>query len=198
MKRSTEVKITTEIWINPGIHLRELARKLNLSLPSIKYGLNKLTKDKLLIEKKEGRNLKFYINKNSQNTKRYLYQVENFRMHQLPNKIRNSLYDLLKQLKIKPLITILFGSYARGDYNRSSDLDILLIFSDKINKKSIEEQSNMISNRYNINIQTAHLKWEEFKNKFHNNTDEFLNQIKQNKIIFQGLEWWLELENECA
>lgn len=37
---------------------------------------------------------------------------------------------------------ILYGSYARGDYNKDSDIDILIVVSDDINPVEIEEVLN--------------------------------------------------------
>ena len=39
--------------------------------------------------------------------------------------------------KVKKVI--LYGSYARGDYNKDSDIDILIVVSDDINPIEIEE-----------------------------------------------------------
>ena len=37
---------------------------------------------------------------------------------------------------------ILYGSYARGDYNKDSDIDILIVVSDNINPIEVEESLN--------------------------------------------------------
>lgn len=53
------------------------------------------------------------------------------RMNKLPNNVQNSINMFVKQSKkilgnrVKKII--LYGSYARGDYNDSSDIDILVL-----------------------------------------------------------------------
>lgn len=51
-------------------------------------------------------------------------------------KVNNLLGDRLKKV-------ILYGSYARGDYNKSSDIDIMILTD--LNEKEIEEYRDKIS-----------------------------------------------------
>ncbi len=46
---------------NPGLHLSELSRKLNISKSTISYHLNHLEKLGLIVTKSEGRYVRFYI-----------------------------------------------------------------------------------------------------------------------------------------
>ena len=51
-------------------------------------------------------------------------------MVQLPAKIRNTIDNYLKELNLHNIPikeAILFGSYARGDYQEWSDIDIALV-----------------------------------------------------------------------
>src|SRR3989344_6524094 len=143
MRSTTEIQILDLIWQNPGIHVRELARRLKLGIPSIKYALEKLKDDKIITPKTEGRNLKFYINFNSKESHNYIPLLNVYTIQKLDEKIRSMTYDLLKSLKIKPLMTIIFGSYALGDKTKTSDLDLLLIYSDKDNPDDIEQKSKI-------------------------------------------------------
>jgi predicted nucleotidyltransferase len=47
-------------------------------------------------------------------------------------RLATALDDLVEQLRREPLVSgvVLFGSYARGDYGRSSDVDLLILFGD--------------------------------------------------------------------
>ena len=61
-------------------------------------------------------------------------------------KVRRILTKLKRYLletfgdKIREII--LYGSYARGDYNKDSDIDILIVVSNDINPVEIEEVLN--------------------------------------------------------
>lgn len=198
---TTEVRIANLVWENPGIHVRELSRRLKLGIPSIKYAIEKLKLDKIIKSEIEGRNLKFYINYNARKTSNYLSLLNVYNIQEkLPENVRSMLYELLKLFNTKPLMTIIFGSYAIGDYKETSDIDLLLIYADqdKIPSAEIEQKSKLISERYGLKISPVYLKWNEFKENFHNNRDKFIKQVKKNKIIFIGIEWWVMLENESS
>lgn len=47
-------------------------------------------------------------------------------------RLATALDDLAEQLRREPLVSgvVVFGSYARGDYGRSSDVDLLILFGD--------------------------------------------------------------------
>ena len=58
-------------------------------------------------------------------------------------KIKKILTEVKKYLiesfgdKIRQVI--LYGSYARGDYNKDSDIDVLIVVSDDVNAVEVEE-----------------------------------------------------------
>jgi len=191
-----KIEILEKIYLNPGIYLREIARRTNLGIPAVKNHIEKFLREKTIIKRKEGRNVKFFINFKNRKIVPYLYEVEAYRLEKLPRNVYNAVMDLLFALENKPLITIIFGSYARGDYTKESDLDILLVFNE-INKE-VEEKTKLIASRYNLKINPIYLSWKEFKEKFFDAKDAFMREIRENKIIVNGIEHWVMLENEKA
>jgi predicted nucleotidyltransferase len=176
--------------------VRSIARKLKLGIPSVKYGLDKLIKKKLIKSKKEGRNLKFYINYKNNLIIPSLYNIEYSRLLKLPKYVQDVVFDFLKILEDKPILTLIFGSYAIGDYTKQSDLDVLLVFN-KI-RGEIEKKAKIVADRYDIKLEPVYLSWEKFSAKFFNKKDKFMKQVKDNKILINGIEWWVLLENEAA
>lgn len=65
----------------------------------------------------------------------------------MPNNTKKVINDFIKEVKellgnrLKKIL--LYGSYARGDYNKSSDIDIMLLTN--LNEKEIEEYRDKIS-----------------------------------------------------
>ena len=59
-KEKSSDKILQTIILNPGIHLREIYRKIKLSEGTIKYHLRKLEKSGLIIKKKKNRYSRYY------------------------------------------------------------------------------------------------------------------------------------------
>ena len=176
------LKILKEIYLYPGIHIREISRKIKLGLPSVKNQVDKLVKENLIYKKQEGRNIKLFADTKNIDIVPYLYQVEYHRLNALPENIKTIIFDFLSLLEIKPIVTLIFGSYAKSNYTKKSDLDLLLVFND-INKKEIETKAKIISNRQDISLQPVYLSWNEFKRKFFDITDSFMQEVRKNKII---------------
>lgn len=59
--------------------------------------------------------------------------------------IRNNIVKALRKIKqrYKPEKMILFGSFARGDYNEASDVDVLMI--KKSNKRFIDRSEDVLA-----------------------------------------------------
>lgn len=64
----------------------------------------------------------------------------------MPNNIQKILNDFLEEVKIilgnRLKKIMLYGSYARGDYNKGSDIDIMILTD--LTDKEISEYSNKI------------------------------------------------------
>lgn len=189
---NTKIKILEQIYINPGIHKREISKKLKLGMPSIDYSLKKI---KHLIKiQKSGNQIKYYLDYSKEITP-FLSMVEYYRFERLPDKVRLGVINFLKELNEKPIISLIFGSYAQGNYNKNSDIDILLVFQ-KIDSKHIENIAKKINMKINIQINPVYIDYNSFKESFFNSTKDFFKNIKKDKIILTGIEWWKQLKNE--
>ena len=136
MYDNTEIKVLEQIYLSPGVHKRELSKRLKIGMPSIDLALKKL---KGLLEQKDaGNQMQYFLDYSKCALSPMLHAVEYSRFEKLPMKIKLSVTDFLKNLKEKPIMAILFGSYAKGDYNKNSDVDILLVFQNIKNSKKIE------------------------------------------------------------
>src|SRR3989344_1794737 len=191
MYDKTELRILEQIYLNPGIHKRELSKQLKLGMPSIDYGLQKIRK--LVKQKKSGNQINYFLDYSKEELTPSLNTVEHSRFERLPAKVRLSLNDFLKELKDKPIIAVIFGSYANCTYTKDSDIDILLIFQKVEDSKAVENIAKKISMKTNTQLNPVYLSYLEFKESFHNPTKEFFKKLKKNKIILIGIEWWRQL-----
>ncbi|MCX6742488.1 MAG: nucleotidyltransferase domain-containing protein [Candidatus Pacearchaeota archaeon] len=194
MYDNTELKVLEQIYLKSGIHKRELSKQIKIGMPSVEYALEKIKS--LLKKQKSGNQLRYFINYSKGDLTPMLYAVEYSRLNELPLKIKLSVREFLKELKEKPLLVIVFGSYARGDYTDKSDIDILLVFQRVTNEKHIENMAKKVSMRTNTKINPIYLDYDVFKKSFHDSTKEFFRNLKKNKIILTGIEWWRQLEDE--
>lgn len=77
---------------------------------------------------------------------------------------------------------LLFGSYARGDAEEGSDIDLILIFENKISSEvigKIRKVSNRLSLKYDVVISKFYLTEEEFQ-KY---STPFLLNIKKEGVL---------------
>ena len=194
MYTNTDLKIFEQIYILPGIHTRGLARNLKMGMPSINNGL-KNTRS-LIKKQKSGNQIKYSLNYSKDALTPALHCVEYSRLEQLPQKIKISIRDFLKELLHKPILSLLFGSYAKGNNTSASDIDILLVFQKTENTKEIEYTSKKISMQTNTKLNPIYVDYNIFRQSFHNPTKEFFKNIKKDKILLTGIEWWRQLEDE--
>ncbi len=74
------------------------------------------------------------------------YTIKELEVIYMPNNIQKILNDFLKDVKLilgnRLKKIVLYGSYARGDYNKSSDIDIMILTD--LSDKEISEYSMKI------------------------------------------------------
>lgn len=196
MYDKTEIRILKRIYLTPGIHKRELSKQLKIGMPSVDYALKKI--DKLIKKKKSGNQINYFLNYSSEAIVPALYAVEYSRLEELPLKVKSAVSSFLKELNQKPVIAAIFGSYARNDYTKDSDIDIFLVFQEIKNSKNIENTAKKISMRTNAEINPVYLDYNSFKESFHNSTKEFFKNLRETKILLTGIEWWRQLKDEEA
>ena len=68
-------KIYNFILENPGFHLREIQRKLDISYSTLRYHLNYLKKRDLLITKKEKGYIRYFISKKVGNVDKEIFKI---------------------------------------------------------------------------------------------------------------------------
>ena len=171
---NTETRILEQVYLQPGIHMRALSKQLKLSMPSISTGLKNIKT--LLIEERSGNQIKFSIDYSKEEIIPALYLVEHSRIQKLPAKARIAIRDFLKNIKEKPLITIIFGSYAKVNYTKESDIDILLVFQKLEDRKNIETTAKNVSMRSSIKLSPVSLDSHNFKESFHNSSKNCRNE----------------------
>ncbi len=108
-----------------GFYIREISRILNISPMTARKKLNILAKKGLLVKKKMKLHEEFKVNLDSTDF-RILSKFY----------IMKKLYDsglikyLLEEL-LYPEAVFLFGSHARGDYTKDSDIDLFVLSNEK-------------------------------------------------------------------
>ena len=196
MYDKTELRVLKQIYLNPGIHKRELSKRLKLGMPSIDYALQKI--EKLLKTQKAGNQIRYFLDYSKEGLSPALSMVEYGRLERLPANVRLVVRDFLKELKDKPILALIFGSYTDSSYTHESDIDVLLVFQKIDDTKQIENTAKKVSMKTNTQLNSVYLDYDSFKESFHNPTKEFFKKLKKDKIILIGVEWWRQLQDEEA
>lgn len=118
------------------LYFSEVLRETKLTQNTTLKHLANLQKLGLVLSTKRIGNTFYKVNaKNS-----LIYSVFSYfdykKLNELPFERKKAISDFLGKIEIKPLITVIFGSTAKGTFEKKSDIDILLIF----NKKELESQ----------------------------------------------------------
>ena len=189
----TKLRIIKEIEKrHNGIHLRELSRIVSSGLPNVKRFLEILEKEKVVKKEREANLVKFKL-KESEKTAAYLRQVHTERFLVLPSKVKIAITDFLNELEIRSLIALIFGSYAKGNYTKESDIDVLLVFQKLENVKNIENVAKKISMRTNTKISPVYLDYKNFEKNFLDKEHDFSKEIRQDAIVIIGVENYYKL-----
>lgn len=161
------------VWVVASVFFREpsskhtlidVSRKAKLAHTSVKKHLQTLLKEKLIVredEKKQTRVFPVYeANKEHAN---YLFYKQIFNKEQLQ---KSKLIEKLVET-YQPQAIILYGSYARGEDNETSDIDI---FVDTANKKEIPIQTieKKLKKRIDLKVNTFENLPEELQNNILN------------------------------
>lgn len=157
------------------IHLREIARKTKLNENSVSRFLNQLEKKKFLKSEKEGNLKKYFIKKN-----RLTFSLFGFfdvvRFESLPVLRKKAINYFIHNLKVKPIIVVLFGSTAKGNFSENSDIDLLLIVNKKIKTSNSEDYSE---SQTGIQINVLQIIYSDFIKEL---------KIKEDNVIQSAIE----------
>src|SRR3989344_1231432 len=192
-KMETKIKIIDALDKNKkGIHIRELARLVKTSYNNTARNIKILEKENTIKRIKDANLIKIKL-RDSPLTVAYLKQAHTENFLKLPKKIINSASEFINEMQEKPLIALVFGSFAKGNYTGNSDIDVLLVFQKIINQADIENTAKRIGMRTNTKITPVYVDYGQFEKNFLNKNHEFSNEIRQNVIILAGIEHYYRL-----
>jgi len=156
------------------IHIKELSRKSGMSPGSAKIYCDIFERDNILLLKRKG-NLKLFTLNN-----------DSF----IVRELKKTYYIiLLKELGIEELSEnctslAIYGSFASGEFDERSDLDILIIGEEKnINKDLILELQEKLKKEIQLTAM-PYYRWEKMKKE----GDRFAENVLRNHILIKGAE----------
>lgn len=191
-----ERSIYLALYLNKeGMHVREISRATELSLPNVIKHINSGEGEGKILSEKRGHLKVCRLNFASPKIIPTIQNLELSRLQKLPDTVQNSLSSFISDLAEKPLLSLIFGSYAKNSYTKGSDLDVLLVFQrldDKLSR-SIENSAKKITGRTGMSIQPVSLDYSEFEREMLDIENDFMKDIRKDALILGGLEVYLSL-----
>ncbi|MDD4878794.1 MAG: nucleotidyltransferase domain-containing protein [Candidatus Nanoarchaeia archaeon] len=175
-----------------GVHLRELSRMLETGLPNVARYIGLLKQENVVILQKEANLVKARL-RESPRTVAYLKQVNTEKFLALPMTLQKAVGNFLQELETRPLIAVIFGSYAKGSFKQGSDIDILLVFQKVENEEGIENTAKRVSMRTNTKISPVYVDYNSFEHNFQDRQHGFSKEIRNKAIILLGAEHYYSL-----
>ena len=157
-------------------HLRGIAVQLNQSHSTVLRRLNNLQKENALDYKREGKNKVFFIKKSLQ-AKNYALNAERYKLIKLLKsypEVGIVIEDIIK--KCRERLIVLFGSYAKFNAKKDSDIDVYI--ETKIRK--VKEDVEMINSKISVKIGKFDL------------DSNLIKEIIKDHIILKGSEGFYE------
>lgn len=157
-------------------HVRGLAKELNESHATISRKLNNLVVENVVEFEIEGKN-KIFSLKNNIIAKNCIFMAESYKFNKLLSKypqLEIISEDILKKTDEKMII--IFGSYAKFNAKKESDIDIYVETKEKDIKKTIES----INSKINVKIGPFDKK------------SNLIKEIIKNHVIIRGMGGFYE------
>ncbi|MFH1072195.1 MAG: nucleotidyltransferase domain-containing protein [Nanoarchaeota archaeon] len=137
-------------------HLRELSRKLRLSMPTIISMTDKLARENLIIKKKGKVITSMFADRENP------YFIRKKRVNNLERMYDSGIVEYLTQEYNQPRAIIIFGSYSRGEDIEKSDIDVAVLTDKKISV-DLDKFSHFFGKTINIHEIDAEKISKEFK-----------------------------------
>jgi predicted nucleotidyltransferase len=148
--------------------------------------LNLLTLSNILIKEENKSNTYYSINYSSSLVISLLNLINKNRFEKLPFNVKKSI--LASIFSLKPRIAILFGSYAKENYKKESDIDLLFFDALKEKKESIKD----ISRNYGVQINPVFMELKELNLK----SESLMHIFKTGYPLTGETYFYNELEKE--
>src|SRR3989344_5653369 len=165
----------------------------------IKPGIERILKifyiiDKINLKSKKEGNLKIYSwdKNNKVYSIKTLFDLE--RLEKLPFQRKEAIKGYIKMLPEKPVFVILFGSTAKNNFSKDSDIDILIVTNNKFSSKEAEKEVDTI---YGIKMSTFQISYKEFIKELKLKEDKVVQSaILTGYPIFNNNYYYEVLDNE--
>ena len=175
---------------NKEIYFSEILRQTGLTPNTTLKHLKNLQETGLILSIKKIGNTFYKINSNNPQ----IYSIFSFfdykKLNALPSERKRAIVKFLKEIKIKPLICLIFGSTSKGTFSKKSDIDILLVYDKKeVQNKKLKEDIEAITG---VKLQTFVIDLDYFKEQVLRQKDKVISHAIKTGFIITGFNYFYQ------
>ena len=160
------------------VFFRELSKKSGVSIGGTQQVLKNYSN--FVEKKKEGKNTYYSFKKNLET--RYLKKIIELQKVQIFIKNNPRFKELFNYFVENDIYCLVFGSYAKGKFDKNSDIDILVLSSKKIPEHLCPVKMHLIN-----------LTKSQFKSALRRK-ETLINEVISNHIIINGVDYFTNIE----
>ncbi|MBI2004010.1 nucleotidyltransferase domain-containing protein [Candidatus Pacearchaeota archaeon] len=174
------------------ISIREIMRKINSkSYQRVYEAVDKLNKKNILGLEKIG-NTNLISLKLSRESILLLSFLDEKEADKIPN------YSNIINIKeISDFLIVVTGSYAKGNFNKKSDMDLVIIIPEKENVVSVQKLVENMTMLFVPQIHLYVLRKKDFLEMLRSKEGNYGKEIVKNKIILKNAQMFYELVKEA-
>ena len=175
MEQILTIKIL-ELLLKEKLHAREIAKRLKINHTTILRKLKKMVEANVIDFEQAGKNKVFFVKK-SLEAKTYVFIMEFFKLIEFIRsypQLKRVVALIQKNDKVK--LAVIFGSYAKFQAKKGSDIDIFIETDDEKLKKEIESLDSRLSVKIGI----------------YDSSNPLIKEIEKDHVIVKGVEEFYE------
>ncbi len=170
-------------------HVREVARIIGRSHRTASIALSGLEKKGVMKHEDAGKNKHYFINSGSFLAREYIRNAESYRKMLFIQDKKNFIFMKL-MAELSPVIggtpLLLFGSHAKGEATKGSDIDLFILCSEK-DSKILANKIKDFAMRHGIDIHRQVFSQNDFKSALEKG-DNLAIEVLRNHIILNNEE----------
>lgn len=178
-------------------YTNELARKVGVSSSTVSVGLSKLAKEGFVDVKQEGREKYYRINLKNPHARKLCELFETAERESFYSRNRRvawAIQDFVKRLTdFLPEVqsAVLFGSIARGETVKTSDIDLLVLVPNvkeqefKELSKSVDDLASQVKSRFPVRLSPVAVRIKDFQNGLREG-QRFAKDVQHDAIVLFG------------
>ena len=161
-----------EVLLRQPLHAREVASRLKINHMTVLRRIRELVSDNVLDVRSEGRN-KVYIIKKTVEARNTVLMAELYKLTKLVNNypdLRRIVQQIQQNGRVK--LAILFGSYAKGDAKKTSDIDIFI----ETQSRKLRDEIGRIDSKLSVKVGP------------YDRESTLIKEIEKDHVIIKGAE----------